>query len=207
MDQSFDSFWRVAMAQIFLERNNMHFACKLNCAPKACQLWCPFGQLGCNREVVVLMYEKKRSTSSAWKHLGCVQLYFFSISVNFVFTKESEKMKQVRYRREPMSRWAELKGAEVQEDSSRSKWNLACALPHWEWFVPVYQCWMQGRSLSISYKVCNGINKIKISSKIAITQILHGHMHYLKQPLLQMHKLNTSPKKLRCKTPGVPDLL
>lgn len=80
-------------SDFFLERNNMHFGCKLNCAPKACQLWCPFRQLGCNREVVVLVYEKKRSTSSAWKHLGCVQLYFFffSFSVNFVFTKEVKK--------------------------------------------------------------------------------------------------------------------
>lgn len=86
-------------SDFFLERNNMHFGCKLNCAPKACQLWCPFRQLGCNREVVVLVYEKKRSTSSAWKHLGCVQLYFFFfpfLLILFLLKKWKNEVKQVR---------------------------------------------------------------------------------------------------------------
>lgn len=77
-------------SEIFFERNNMHFACKLNCAPKTCQLWCPLGQLGCNREEVVLTYEKEHKLSLETFRL-CATVLFFSLFYFFFLLKEVKK--------------------------------------------------------------------------------------------------------------------
>lgn len=59
------------------------------------------------------------------------------------------------------------------------------------------------RVLQILYWAKQSKNLIRDYSSLDLT----GHMDYLKQSLLQMHKLNVSPKKLRCKTPSIPDPL